>query len=98
MSSKYNSFNIKRKLFALYKVFDKLIACYKIFVFGLLLKMFQDLEPQSVFVKIIEYSLAGKSFLTSDIWEKILSKNRNSALKKFLKSISTFKVGLIALF
>lgn len=56
--------------------------------------MFQDLEPHSVFVKIIEYSIAGKSFLTNDIWEKILSKNRNSALKRCLKSISTLKAGL----
>lgn len=55
--------------------------------------MFQDLEPGSVYVKIIEYSIAGKCFLTSDIWEKILLKNRSSALKKFLKSISTLKVG-----
>lgn len=54
--------------------------------------MFQDLEPDSVFVKIVEYSIAGKSFLTSDIWEKILLKNRSSTLKKCLKSISTFKV------
>ncbi|VVC45766.1 ATP-grasp fold, subdomain 1,PEP-utilising enzyme, mobile domain,Pyruvate phosphate dikinase [Cinara cedri] len=54
-------------------------------------QMFQDLEPSSVYVNIIEYSIAGKSFLTSDIWEKILLKNRSSALKKFLKSISTFK-------
>jgi len=55
-------------------------------------KMFQDLEPDSVFVKMIEYSIAGKSFLTSDIWEKILSKNHSSVLKNFLKTFSTFKV------
>ncbi|XP_025408161.1 uncharacterized protein LOC112681979 [Sipha flava] len=54
-------------------------------------QIFQDLEPHSVFVKIIEYSIAGKSFLTNDMWEKILSKNRNSALKKIFKSISTLK-------
>ncbi|XP_022162684.1 uncharacterized protein LOC111028371 isoform X1 [Myzus persicae] len=54
-------------------------------------QMFQDLEPGSVYVKIIEYSIAGKCFLTSEIWEKILLKNRSSALKKILKSISTFK-------
>lgn len=60
--------------------------------------MFQDLEPGSVYVKIIEYSIAGKCFLTSDIWEKILLKNRSSALKKFLKSISTFKVGTYFLY
>lgn len=54
--------------------------------------MFQDLEPESVFVKIIEYSIAGKCFLTSDVWEKILLKNRSSAFKKLIKSISTFKV------
>lgn len=53
--------------------------------------MFQDLEPDSVFVKIIEYSIAGKCFLTSDIWEKILLKNRSSTFKKIIKSISTFK-------
>jgi len=62
-----------------------LIECF-------LWKMFQDLEPDSVYVKIIEYSIAGKCFLTSDIWEKILLKNRSSALKKFVKSIYTFKV------
>jgi len=56
--------------------------------------MFQDLEPGSVYVKIIEYSIAGKCFLTSNIWEKILIKNRSSALKKCLKSFSTFKVGI----
>lgn len=54
--------------------------------------MFQDLEPGSVYVKIIEYSIAGQSFLTSDIWDKILLKNRSSALQKFLKSIYSFKV------
>ncbi|XP_060861181.1 uncharacterized protein LOC132938394 isoform X3 [Metopolophium dirhodum] len=54
-------------------------------------QMFQDLEPDSVYVKIIEYSIAGQCFLTSDIWEKILLKNRSSALKKILKSFSTFK-------
>lgn len=56
--------------------------------------MFQDLEPGSVYVKIIEYSIAGKCFLTNEIWGKILLKNRSSVLKKFLKSISTFKVGI----
>jgi len=56
--------------------------------------MFQDLEPGSVYVKIIEYSIAGQCFLTSDIWEKILLKNRSSALKKMLKSFSTFKVDI----
>jgi len=56
--------------------------------------MFQDLEPGSVYVKIIEYSIAGQCFLTSNIWEKILLKNRSSALKKMLKSFSTFKVGV----
>ncbi|CAI6346497.1 unnamed protein product [Macrosiphum euphorbiae] len=54
-------------------------------------QMFQDLEPGSVYVKIIEYSIAGQCFLTSNIWEKILLKNRSSALKKILKSFSTFK-------
>ncbi|XP_016663303.2 uncharacterized protein LOC100569517 [Acyrthosiphon pisum] len=54
-------------------------------------QMFQDLEPGSVYVKIIEYSIAGQCFLTSDIWEKILLKNRSSTLKKILKSFSTFK-------
>ncbi|XP_026822720.1 uncharacterized protein LOC113560827 [Rhopalosiphum maidis] len=54
-------------------------------------QMFQDLEPDSVYVKIIEYSIAGQCFLTSSIWEKILLKNRSSALQKFLKSISSFK-------
>lgn len=55
--------------------------------------MFQDLEPDSVYVKIIEYSIAGKCFLTKDIWEKILLKNRSSTIKKIFKSISTLKVG-----
>lgn len=54
--------------------------------------MFQDLEPGSVYVKIIEYSIAGQSFLTSNIWEKILLKNRSSALQKCLRSIYSFKV------
>jgi len=56
--------------------------------------MFQDLEPGSVYVKIIEYSIAGQCFLTSTIWEKILLKNRSSALQKFFKSISSLKVGI----
>lgn len=55
--------------------------------------MFQDLEPDSVFVKIIEYSIAGKSFLTKDIWEKILLKHRTSAMKKLTKLFFTLKVG-----
>lgn len=54
--------------------------------------MFQDLEPNSVYVNLIQFSIAGKSFLTSDIWEKIFLKNHSSALKKLFKSISTFKV------
>uniref|UniRef100_A0A2H8TRJ0 Putative phosphoenolpyruvate synthase n=1 Tax=Melanaphis sacchari TaxID=742174 RepID=A0A2H8TRJ0_9HEMI len=54
-------------------------------------KMFQDLQPGSVYVKIIEYSIAGKSFLTDNIWEKILLKNRKSVLQKILKSYSSFK-------
>lgn len=58
----------------------------------LLLKMFQDLDPDSVYVKIIEYSIAGKHFLTDDIWDKILLKNHGSGLKTILKLISTIKV------
>ncbi|CAH1725995.1 unnamed protein product [Aphis gossypii] len=54
-------------------------------------QIFQDLEPGSVYVKIIEYSIAGQSFLTSDIWDKILLKNRSSALQQFLRSIYSFK-------
>lgn len=55
-------------------------------------KMFQDLEPNSVYVNLIEFSIAGQFFMTSEIWEKILLKNRSSALKKLFKSIYTFKV------
>lgn len=55
--------------------------------------MFQDLDPDSVFVKIIEYSIAGKSFLTNDVWKKILLKNRTSAIKKFTKLFTTLRVG-----
>lgn len=55
--------------------------------------MFQNLEPDSVFVKIIEYSIAGKSFLTKDIWKKISLKTRTSAMKKWTKLFSTLKVG-----
>lgn len=53
--------------------------------------MFQDLEPDSLYVKIIEYSIAGKCFLTSDIWQKIALKNQSSTFKKIIKSISTLK-------
>lgn len=54
--------------------------------------MFQDLVPNSMYVKIIEYSIAGKSFLTSDIWGKIALKNNSTVMKKLFKSVSTFKV------
>ena len=74
---------------------NKLLYLHRLKCFiDFLWKLFQDLEPGSVYVKIIEYSIAGQSFLTDDIWEKILLKNRSSAFKKMLKSISTFKVGI----
>lgn len=57
--------------------------------------MFQDLEPDTIYVKIIEYSIAGQSFLTSNIWEKILLKNRSSTLEKIFKLIDTFKVFIL---
>jgi len=54
--------------------------------------MFQDLEANSVYVKIIEYSIAGKCFLSGEIWKKILLRKRSSAFNKCMRSISTFKV------
>lgn len=54
--------------------------------------MFQDLEVGSVYVKIIEYSIAGKCFLTDDIWQRILSRKRSSVFKKCIRSFLTFKV------
>lgn len=62
------------------------------------IKMFQDLEPDSVYVKIIEYSMAGKTFLTSEIWKKTLMKNHSSTLKKIVKSIFTFKVQVLVFY
>lgn len=56
------------------------------------LKLFQHLEPNNISVKILEYSLAGKSFMTSEIWEKILKTNQKSVVQKYFHTLLTFKV------
>lgn len=56
------------------------------------LKIFQHLEHNTPFMKVIEYSIAGKSFVTSEIFEKISMKKHISAIEKFFNSLLLFKV------
>ncbi|XP_050419567.1 uncharacterized protein LOC126832726 isoform X2 [Adelges cooleyi] len=54
-------------------------------------QIFQDLEPGSMYSDVIQYAVAGKLFLTDDVWNKILLKNTTSIVKMLKKSILTLQ-------
>ncbi|XP_050541906.1 prodigiosin synthesizing transferase PigC-like isoform X3 [Daktulosphaira vitifoliae] len=55
-----------------------------------LCQLFQYLEVDSIFSDIIQYSIAGKLFVTNEIWQNIKLR-RKSKLRIFLHFLSTFQ-------